>query len=486
MIWAKVVYSQDEEERDFMDQQMDAKDVPQAQGEFTVREGLAYAVGAVGIQLSTVMLDTWGRFFYHPPQGDSHRMTYLSLGLAASMLLMGRIMDAVSDPIVGLWSDNSKTKWGRRRPFIIFGSLPMALTFILFWFPPIQGESLLNYVWAVLVISVFFWALTIVLVPYGALLPEIATTTHSRMKLGVYYSVGMIVGLILGQLSGYLIAAIGIRATAILFGLTAMICFQVVGWTVQERFRSRTQFSSLKEVLRELKLCFKNNAFVVFTLAQTIFGLGFFLIQMVLPDFTIVVLKRDEDFVTFLYIPFLLTCLPMTFLLPSIVKRGNKKTLYSVSLLGLALLLPFLGVIGFIPNMQMRVVASLVLVALAGIPHAAYYAVPGSFIGEMTDYDEQFLTGKRREAIYGAAQGFSVKTALSLSPQIQALVYILMGGLSHDNPKAILAMGPITGAICFIGFLVFALFYPDLKVVRDEKIKGSIEPEKDATEREKR
>ena len=462
-----------------MDEQLQQQASPKAKGEFTVKEGIAYAIGAIGIQLSTVMMDTWGRFFYHPPQGEESRVTFLPLGLAASMLLVGRIMDAISDPIIGLWSDSSNSKWGRRRPFIIIGSLPMALSFIIFWFPPVQGESWLNYIWGIAAVTVFFWCLTIVLVPFGALLPEIAVTTHSRVKLGAYYSVGMIVGLILSEGSGLLIDGLGVRLTAILFGIAATACFQVAGWTVQERLKTKSEFHSLKQTLREFKLCFKNRAFVVFTISQTIFGLGFFMVVMVLPDFNDVILGKTERFVTYLFIPFILTCLPASLLLPGMVKKGNKKTIYSVSLLGLALLLPFLGAIGFlphkdisllpfIPKVDVKLLASFLLVALAGIPHAAYYAVPGSFIGEMADYDEKYLTGKRREAIYGATQGFAAKTALSLTPQIQFLVYTFMGGLRTDNPKAVMAMGPVMGMICFVGFLVFALYYPNLKVVADE------------------
>ena len=70
----------------------------------------------------------------------------------------------------------------------------------------------------------------------------------------------------------------------------------------------------------------------MFTISQTIFGLGFFLVVMVLPDFNDVVLGKTERFVTYLFIPFILTCLPASLLLPGMVKKGNKKTIYSVSL----------------------------------------------------------------------------------------------------------------------------------------------------------
>lgn len=178
--------------------------------EFTIKEGFAYMFGAIGIQLTTVMVAEWAAFFYSPPRG-AERTIFVGLGMATAMMIVGRFFDAVSDPIIGYWSDLTRSRLGRRRPFIIFGSLPMAIIFILFWMPPIRGIHWLNFIWGVFFATAFYWSITIVLIPYIALLPEIARTTRGRVKLGVYNAVGMILGLILGILSGMLIEHIGIK-----------------------------------------------------------------------------------------------------------------------------------------------------------------------------------------------------------------------------------------------------------------------------------
>lgn len=437
--------------------------------EFSFWEGMAYAMGAIGLQLTTVMVDTWARFFYHPPQGDASRITYLSLTGAANMILMGRFLGAFSDPLVGLWSDNARFRWGRRKPFIALGSIPMVLIFILLWFPPVSHDSPLNFWWGLVLVAGFWLTSTCVFVPYAALVPEIATTTHGRVKLMVYNSVAMIIGLVLGEASGPLIGAFGYRVTALVFGIVSLICFQITGWGIKERFKGQAQITSAKQLLMEFVYCFKNRAFLVFVASQSIFSIGFFLIYSVLPDFNDVVLNKKEDFVLYLYLPFLLTCTPMVFFMPNIVKKWGKRKVYGVSLLSLALLLPFLAVTGLMPTALTKIAMALFLVGVVGIPHAAYYAVPNSFIGEIADYDEQCITGRRREAIYNGAQSFANKVAMSLTFFMQSRIYRALGGLRKDNPRAVLAMGPVTGVVCFMAFLVFALFYPKLHVVKDER-----------------
>lgn len=445
--------------------------------EFTVSEGLAYMLGAIGIQLLTTMIATWSAFFYHPPKGSGD-VVYVGLGLATSIMMIGVFFDAVSDPLVGYWSDRTRSRLGRRRPFIIYGSLPTAIVFILLWYPPVQHNHWVNFAWGTFFAIAFFWGITIVMVPYIALLPEMARTTQGRVKLGTYQAVGMIVGLVLGFMSGVLIEAVGFRTTAIVFGAVAFVCFQVTGWLIRERYKPRGEqpVSSLFEMISQLSSTLKNRPFLIFITAETIFTLGIYVIHVALPDYSIVILKKGKDFVTYLFIPFLLVCFPLIFLVGPSVKKWKKKSTYAAGIFGFAILFPFLGVVGLIPDISidfldfsvsLKIVLLLIVVGLAGAPQAIKYVMPGVFIGEIADYDEQF-TGQRREAIYSGTLGFAMKMAMMLSYFIRWAVYTPFGEFSVDNPTPVLLLGPVTAVICFVGFLAF-LKYPVLHVVRGEK-----------------
>ena len=237
---------------------------------------------------------------------------------------------------------------------------------------------------------------------------------------------------------------------------------------VKERYEPKGEviISSLPELFSQLASTLKNYPFLIFIAAETIFTLGFFIIQIVLPDFNSVILHRGEGFVTILFIPFLLVCFPLLFVVEPSVKKWNKKVAYAGGLLGFALLFPFLGIIGILPNKEITVLLLLILIGIAGAPQALKYVMPGAMLGEIIDYDER-LTGRRREAIYSGAIGFATKTAMTLSYFIRWAVYTPFGRFSIDNPRPVLLIGPVTGVICLIGFFIF-LRYPILHVVRGE------------------
>ena len=70
-------------------------------------------------------------------------VAHLKPALAGLTVLIGGIWDAINDPLVGLWSDRTRTRWGRRRPFLLFGAVPYGVTFALMWWvPPIEGQLL--------------------------------------------------------------------------------------------------------------------------------------------------------------------------------------------------------------------------------------------------------------------------------------------------------------------------------------------------------
>lgn len=443
--------------------------------EFTISEGLAYMAGAIGVQLTTVMIAQWALAFYAPAKG-SGKTIFVTLGMATLMMFVGRVFDAISDPIIGLWSDRFNGKLGRRRPFIIYGSLPLTIVFILFWCPPFGANATLNFFWGLFFVTAFYWLITIVLIPYLALLPEIAQSTSGRAKLGVYFGIGMFLGFFLGVFCGALIEKIGIIPTAVIYGIVSLICFQITGWTVKERYKQEGVASTLKETFSEFKSTLKNRPFLIFLIAETIFTVGFFVIQIALPDFNQVILQKGEGNVTIMMIPFLVIGFPLLFIIEPTLKKWNKKLTYAAGLLGFTLIFPLFTVAGLFPasthifgmDVDMRIIIILITTGLAGFPQAIKYIVPLVIIGEVADYDEKHLTGRRREGIYSGAIGFATKSAISLSYIIRYLVYTPFGEFSVDNPTPVLLIGPVTAAICFIGFLIF-LKYPTLHVVKGEE-----------------
>ena len=122
----------------------------------------------------------------------------ISLGLSALwlgvILIIPRLWDAISDPVVGHFSDNFRSRWGRRRPFLLIGGIAVAVSFVLMWWIP-DGELVHSWFptesafqwfqlcYILLWLLIFFTACTIFEIPHGALGMEMTTDSHERTRL---------------------------------------------------------------------------------------------------------------------------------------------------------------------------------------------------------------------------------------------------------------------------------------------------------------
>ncbi|MFU8843436.1 MAG: MFS transporter, partial [Bacteroidales bacterium] len=125
-------------------------------------------------------------------------MGNISLGLSAFwlgvILIIPRLWDAVSDPVIGHLSDNTRTRWGRRRPFLLIGGILVAVFFVVMWwipkgdmvrmwFPSDAGFQAFQLVYILFSLLLFYTACTIFEIPHGALGMEMTTDYHERTRL---------------------------------------------------------------------------------------------------------------------------------------------------------------------------------------------------------------------------------------------------------------------------------------------------------------
>ncbi|MEA3377237.1 MAG: glycoside-pentoside-hexuronide (GPH):cation symporter [Chloroflexota bacterium] len=148
--------------------------------DLSFREKLTYGLGDVAHSAGPgTIVPFWYLFFLTD-------VARLRPGLAGLTVLIGGIWDAINDPLVGLWSDRTRTRWGRRRPFMLFGALPYGVTFALMWWVPPIEDQLLKALYFALVYILFDTAVTIVSCPYYALTPELTLDHDERTSLTSY------------------------------------------------------------------------------------------------------------------------------------------------------------------------------------------------------------------------------------------------------------------------------------------------------------
>ncbi|NNL65489.1 MAG: hypothetical protein HKP30_04545, partial [Myxococcales bacterium] len=129
--------------------------------------------------------------------------------LAGLIPLIGRSVDAFTDPLMGRISDNTRWRMGRRRPYLLLGAIPFGLSFAMLWAPAPFDAQIERFAYYTLWYVLLSLSMTMLSVPYLALIPEMARTYDGRTSLNVFRNVGSIVGIF---------AAIAIRPIATAIG----------------------------------------------------------------------------------------------------------------------------------------------------------------------------------------------------------------------------------------------------------------------------
>lgn len=167
-----------------------------------------YAIGQLGWSIISGLIGSWLVYFYQPnqeainegmisliPQGCVVLGVLTFIGLVTAV---GRIFDAITDPLVGNWSDNCKSKLGRRIPFMRWSAIPLGLIFILIFCAPIPRISAINTVWLFVTVLAYYFLITCYCTPYTSLLAELPHNQNEKLKLSMCISLTFIVGTCIG------------------------------------------------------------------------------------------------------------------------------------------------------------------------------------------------------------------------------------------------------------------------------------------------
>ena len=140
-----------------------------------------YSMASAGLNILAITIDTWILYFYAPPP-DSGRPQYLPLAWIGVLMVIASLWDAVIDPFIGQWSDTLRSRWGRRRPFLVLASPFILLGAILIWTPPGTNFTL-NAVYFMIITLIYRTAYSLVGIPYDATLPEMAPDAKARVGI---------------------------------------------------------------------------------------------------------------------------------------------------------------------------------------------------------------------------------------------------------------------------------------------------------------
>jgi glycoside/pentoside/hexuronide:cation symporter, GPH family len=423
-----------------------------------VLKKLAYAAPAFALALVGIPIYVYLPKFYTDVVG-------IDIAAVGYILASVRILDAVTDPPMGYLSDRTVSRFGRRRPYIVVGSVFVAL-FIFLLFTPPEGSAFFKTAWFGVCIYALFLCWTVVTVPYESLGPEITFDFNERNALFGLRDGLLIAGTLAAAASPALVqAALGLAndaegERAKFFWIAVIYAPLVIAsalWcalAIRERPR-RT--SSTAGMWRGLRQVFRNRPFMILLIAYTISAIGSNLPATLILYYVQYVLQSPHaDAFLLLYFATGIVFLPGWVRL---ARRIGKKRAW---LLSIALNSGAFAGVFFLGPGDAWIYG--VLVFISGIGLGATLALPSSIQADVIDYDE-LLTGERREGRYIGLWSISKKLAAAAGVGVGLSILGLAGYVPNaQQPDQVLlalrVLYAFVPAACNLAALAIACAYP--------------------------
>jgi len=440
-----------------------------------LREKAGYGIGDFGFNLYWANISAFLLIFYTDVMG-------LAAAAVGTMILVTRLVDAVTDPLMGALADRTRTRWGRFRPYLLFGALPLALTGVLTWtVPDLDPDGKL--LWAYATFTLMMLAYTVLSMPYSALSGVMTADSQQRTTLISFRFIAAFAGttlvnwltLDLVQWLGRGDEALGWQLTLALYGVIATATFATVFLTTRERIAPPPQQrTAVKQDL--LDLLHNRPWLVLFVLALVI------MVTIVMRSGSLVYflkyhVGRPELTGTFLgmYSVALAVGAALT---PVMTRYVDKRRLLMWLMAGVGVLSCAMY---FVPSDAIWVLFA--INTLIGLLLGPKSPLAFSMYADCADYTE-WKTGRRATAMTFSAATFSQKLGGALAAAAIAWVLAAMGYVANEAQSdasrqgIALLLTVIPGVVALVAAWLMR-FYP-LDDAALERVQADLQARRDA------
>ncbi|MEM1582039.1 MAG: MFS transporter [Candidatus Bathyarchaeia archaeon] len=412
-----------------------------------------YGVGYFAAQVSYQSFVTFVFFFYV----DVLRLNVQFASLGWSIY---GLWNAINDPIAGYISDRTRTRWGRRIPYIAFGAPPLAISYLLVWIPSAFGvlsSDVGLFLYFTLTILLFDTIYTFTIINWIALFPEMYLELTERAEAENYVQIFGVIGLIAGMaLPPLIYGMLGWQWLGIIIGILTLLTLIVSLFGSRER----PEFASEEALpLKEaVKSTLANKTFLLYVMPFFLLQFSLIVLTSVTPFYAKYVLELDNVQTSIFLLAAFLSVLPALALWSKITVSGGTKKAFTLSMMALSLaLIPLAFAYNFITG--------LIIAVFIGIGLAGNLLVSEIILAEIVDEDE-LNTGKRREGMYYGIRALFMRSAIVLEAIIVGAVLTYFGyipDLIPQPPMAVLGIRLLVSLIpvssLILGILVF-IKYP--------------------------
>ena len=434
---------------------------------------IAYSLGQFGWSLLSGIIGSYLIFYYIPTKESGisifiPQVVFVGfITIIGAITMLGRLFDAVTDPWIATLSDRSKAKKGRRISFMQFASLPFALTTVLVFWSPVNGESTINAVFLTITLLLFYLFLTMYVTPFFALLSELGHTPEERLNLSTYISVTWFLGAAVAsqapvlwnvfQGMGYS-TVVSMRIALTILAFIGFIFLLIPVLAIDEKRYCESVPSELK-MLDSMKATFRNKEFRMFVFSDLVYWVAITIFQSSLLYYITVLLKLPDTMFGILFMGLGVGSFLFYVPINIIAKKIGKKLLLIIAFCIFLLVYvygAFLGLLPFDTTIQ-----AYVMVLLAAIPMAIFGILPNVVVADIAEYDAR-KTGVRREGMYFGTRTFMSKIGQMFSMLILSGLLLSQGDVSNELSIRLTAVA--AAGFCIVG-LIFLLMYDEKKIL---------------------
>ena len=381
------------------------------------------------------------------------------------ILAVGRVWDGISDPMVGFLSDRTRTRLGRRRPWMLAATLPTVLAFVAVWSPPGELQEGAITLWTAAALLAFTTAATGWSIPHSALGAELSDDPHVRSRIFGVRQVFLLLGAACSFGGMQLVinagdprAAAARLALVVALGMLLLLLIPPLALRERPEFQGRGPLRPLPAIRDVLANPHGRRILFVWFVDQ----LGMASQGAVAPFMAIYILERPDAIGVFpaFYIGPMILSVPLWIRLS---RRFGKRNVWLVAMLGAAA--SYASLFGLEAN---DLVLAAVLLAGAGFWSGCGGPLGPSLLAEVIDYDER-RTGERKEGIYFAAWALVQKTSTALVVLVVGIALQLSGfeANAEQSPAADLAIRFCLAGLPCLMFAVGALAFRGFSLDED-------------------
>ncbi len=422
----------------------------------SVKEKIGYSLGDTASHFVWDMVGFWLLFFYTDIYG-------IPAAAAGTIMLVARFWDMAIDPVIGIVSDRTTSRWGKFRPYILFGAIPYAALAILTFTTPDLGETG-KIIYAGATYLLLMTAYASINLPYSALGAVMSNDTHERAGLNSYRFIAGFAGqlivtglaLSLAEFFGAGNKARGFQYTVVLFAFISLIFFFITFQTTRERVHPpEKQVNSLKEDIGNL---FKNKAWIILAFVGIISFSMFAMQNAAIAYYFKYYLGRENNVQLFNVIGTIALIIALPLSKPLAKRFGNRNVFIASSLIsGLFFMLIYLpGVTGLTSIYLFNIIAKMA--------YAPAVPLLWTMIADTADYGEK-TTGRRATGLYFSAAVFAQKAGWGIGAAVAGWILSFSGfipdmiqsGTAITGIKLLVSVIP---GILYMLCALFMIFYP--------------------------